>query len=103
MTEKQRGTADVTVIAWVDSPEAVAYLEKHFGQRARLSGTLEVEELVTQPADTGGLYVWLRYTHTCKNKGNHHHDAQRFFARAMDGTSHRSHLYETKLHEWDSL
>jgi hypothetical protein len=55
MAEKQRGTADVTVVAWVNSPEAVAYLVKHFAQRAQQQGTVLVEEPVTQSAPTGGL------------------------------------------------
>jgi hypothetical protein len=56
---------------------------------------------VTQPADTGGLFVWLRYTHTAKNQGNHHHDAQRFFARAMDGGPHQHRFYQSELNEWE--
>jgi hypothetical protein len=103
VTEKQRGTADMTLVAWVDSPEAVAYLANRFGQRARALGTLEVEEPVTQPVPTGGLYVWLRYTHHCKNKGNHDHDAKRFYAKAMDGGPHRHHLFRTELNDWDAF
>jgi hypothetical protein len=101
MTEKQRGMADVTLVAWVDSPEAVGYLAQHFGQRARQLGTLTVDKPITQPADTGGLFVWLRYRHTAKNRGNHDWDAQRFFARTMEGTSHRSHLYRAELNTWE--
>jgi hypothetical protein len=38
-----------------------------------------------------------------KNKGNHDWDAQRFFARAMDGGPHQSHLYQAELNSWEPV
>jgi hypothetical protein len=103
MTEKQRGTADVTVVAWVDGQEALAYLVRRFALRARQTGTLALSEPITQEVPAGsGLYVWLRYRHTCKNQGNHRWDAQRFFARAMRDGSYRGHLYRADLNSWES-
>jgi hypothetical protein len=95
MPEKQRGTADVTLTAWLlgDENGAGAYrVLQRFAQGARLRGTVV---LVGQPVwewmpdpDTPELEppvlrLTLRYRHTCKNRGNHDSDAQRFFERAL--------------------
>ena len=35
-----------------------------------------------------GYRVRLRYRHTCKNRGNHEWDAQRFLEKMWDGEEH---------------
>ncbi|HEY3002599.1 MAG TPA: hypothetical protein VGJ44_09620 [Kribbellaceae bacterium] len=104
MTEKQRGTADVTLVLWVDQPAAVDFLIRRFGRNAQDRGTLVVEDNPeVRPAETGGLFVALSYQHTAKNYGNGEWDARRFYEKAVEGAPFRFHLYRVDVNDWSPV
>lgn len=102
MTEKERGTADVTLVFWIDGVQGrqsvIDYIEKRFATRARQQSTVViVGEPEFEPAfepdapdEPPGYRVRLRYRHTAKNRGNHDWDAQRFLEHMLgdDGDEH---------------
>jgi len=107
VTEKQRGTADVTLVALVADRTLADRLVERFALRARQLGTLVLvgepafEEVPVRYPGVGpglGVEVRLRYRHTCKNRGNHDWDARRFFERAIGD---RGTLVRTELHDWE--
>ncbi len=108
MAEKMRGTADVTVVAVVENYQAVDYLKRRFGARARQLGTLvvtgteceEIPDPSTPDLDPPCVRVRLRYRHTCKNDGNHEWDARRFFERALADEEHWGDVVDVELHSW---
>jgi hypothetical protein len=117
MTEKQRGTADVTVVALVADQEAVTRLTQRFALRARETGTLTLAgapdtravAALYPPTEPGGepirglaVEVRLRYRHTCKNKGNHEGDARRFFERALSDGQTRATFLRAELNDWEA-
>ena len=115
MPEKQRGTADVTVTAWLlggDDGVGAQRVLQRFGQGARLRGTLVVTEQswewVPDPdspdVEPPVLRLTLRYRHTCKNRGNHESDARRFFTNALAvGTANEwaGDVINVTLNSWE--
>jgi hypothetical protein len=84
VTEKQHGTADVTLVALVSNfyGEGADHLLERFARQARINGTLVIVgiegEEAPDPADpeeATWTRVRLRYRHTAKNRGNHEWDA----------------------------
>jgi hypothetical protein len=109
MTEKQRGTADVTVIGLVADRTLAGQLVDGFALRARQTGSVVlvgepvIEEVPVHYPGVGpgvGIQVKLRYRHTAKNRGNHDWDARRFFERAIGD---RGTLIRTELHDWEPV
>lgn len=115
MTEKQRGTADVTLVFWIDGfkgrDSVLDDIEKRFATRARQQGMVViVGEPQFGPAfepdapdEPPGYRVRLRYRHTCKNRGNHEWDAQRFLEKMWDGEMHFGQFLETELNAWEPV
>jgi hypothetical protein len=115
VSEKQRGTADITLTAWLlddDDNGAGAYrVLQRFAQGSRLRGTVVITEQTLQSMpdpdtpqlDPPVLRLTLRYRHTCKNQGNHDSDTRRFFERALAvGTDHEwaGDVIEVTLNSW---
>jgi hypothetical protein len=111
VTEKLAGTADVSVIAWVDSRQAADHMLAKFGAGARSRGTLVIVSCESEPApdpwsplDEPGFRVRLRYRHTCRNQGNAEWDAKRFFAKTFpigtDDERFFAVLEEVVLNDW---
>jgi hypothetical protein len=115
VTEKQRGTADVTLTAWLlgDENGAGAYrVLQRFAQGARLRGTLVLTEQTWEwmpdpdmpQLDPPVLRLTLRYRHTCKNQGNHDSDARRFFDNALKigtGDEWAGEVIDVRLNSWE--
>ncbi len=109
MTEKQKGTADVTIIALVADRTLARQLVDRFALRSRQVGSVVLvgdpicEDVPVHYPGTGpgmGVQVRLRYRHTAKNKGNHDWDAQHFFQRAIGD---RGTLVRIELHDWEPV
>ena len=111
MTEKERGTADVTLVALVSNfyGEGVDHLLKRFALRARQAGTLEIvgvegEEAPdpdpVDPEEPTWTRVRLRYRHTARNRGNHEWDAQRFFEKALSDEVEAGCFERAELNDW---
>jgi hypothetical protein len=114
MTEKQRGTADVTVVFWIDGIEGqwsvLDYIERRFATIARRQGTVVIVGVTFEPAfepdaetEPPGYRVRLRYRHTAKNKGNHAHDAERFIEHMWDGEEHWGQFLQAELNAWEPV
>jgi hypothetical protein len=115
MPEKQRGTADVTLTAWLlgeDDGASAQRVLNRFGQGARLRGTLvfieQIWDWIPDPdapdVEPPVLRLTLRYRHTCKNRGNHQSDARRFFTNALAvGTDHEwaGDVIDVTLNSWE--
>ena len=50
-----------------------------------------------------GYRVRLRYRHTCKNRGNHEWDAQRFLEKMWDGEEHWGQFLQAELNAWEPI
>jgi len=114
VTEKLAGTADITVIVWVEKRQDADHMLTKFGAGARARGTLVIVSCDVEPApdplspqlDPPGFRVRLRYRHTCKNQGNHEWDAKRFFDKTFpdDGDDERfAVLEEVALNDWQRV
>jgi hypothetical protein len=115
LTEKEHGTADVTLVFWIDGYKGRhsvrGYIDQRFATRARQQGTVvivgkpEFEPAFEPdaPDEPPGYRVRLRYKHTCKNKGNHDHDAQRFLEKMWDGDEHFGQFLQAELNVWEPV
>jgi hypothetical protein len=109
VTEKLAGTADVTVVAWVENRRDADHMLAKFGAGARSRGTLVIVSCDVEPAPhplDPGFRVRLRYRHTCKNQGNHEWDAKRFFDKTFPvGTDDERFalLAEVVLNDWQKV
>jgi hypothetical protein len=114
MTSKPRGTADVTIVFFMSAGygryHAADYIERRFARRARQEGTLVlVGEPEFEPAfepgapeEPPGYRVRLHYRHTCKNRWNHEHDAQRFVERLRGDDEYIVQFERAELNSWES-
>jgi hypothetical protein len=115
MTGKAAGTADVTVVAWVENRQAADHMVAKFGAGARSRGTLVIVGCEVEPApdpwtphlDEPGFRVQLRYRHTCKNQGNGEWDTKRFFEKTFptgtDDERFFAVLEDVMLNDWERL
>src|SRR4051794_23935074 len=96
MTEKQRGTNDVSVI--VDCATKVD-AERFVGNFRRYAPTITTVSYESEEdVPGGGVTVTLRYAHTCKNRGNHYGDGRRFETGALANVG--GELDELVFHGW---
>jgi hypothetical protein len=114
MTEKQRGMADVTLVFWIDGVKGqwsvLDYIKERFATNARRQGTVIIVGVTFEPAfepdaenEPPGYRVRLRYRHTCKNRWNHDHDAQRFLEHMWDHEEHWGHFLQAELNAWEPV
>jgi hypothetical protein len=113
--EKQKGTADVTLVFWIDGIKGqwsvLNYIERRFAAHSRRQGTVIIGGATFEPAyepdaenEPPGYRVRLRYTHTCKNRWNHDHDAQRFLEKMWDEDGeHWGHFLQAELNAWEPV
>jgi hypothetical protein len=97
MSEKPVGTNDVTVIvccaSWEDANKFIIQFAT--------SRAIQIVDLKfdTEPdVPDSGWAVMLRFTNTCKNRGNHYSDARRFAQRALRGVN--GELDDLEFHGW---
>lgn len=115
MTSKPRGTADLTLTVWLladndGTGDGAWQVAKRFARVARERGSVVVVshewEWIENPTDASEPKVlrWtVRYRHTCRNMGNHAHDARRFFANALRigrDDEWAGDVLDVTLHSW---
>jgi hypothetical protein len=109
VTEKERGTADVTLVALVSNfyGEGADHLLKRFARQARANGTLVIVGIEgkeapdpTDPEESTWTRVRLRYQHTARNRGNHEWDARRCFEKALSDEVEAGVFERAELNDW---
>jgi hypothetical protein len=109
VTEKERGTADVTLVALVSNfyGEGADHLLERFARQARASGTLTVVSIDGEeapdpddPEEPTWTRVRLRYRHTARNRGNHEWDARRFLDKALSDEVEVGVFERAELNDW---
>jgi hypothetical protein len=110
MSEKQRGTADVTLVALISNwyGEGADHLLERFARQARANGTLVIVGIEgvegpdpDNPEELTWTRVRLRYRHTARNRGNHEWDARRFFEKALSDKVEAGIFEHAELNDWE--
>lgn len=113
-----RGTADVTLTAWLladadGGRSGAEHVVRRFGCTARIQGTLVVAGVswATAPdpeepeMEPPVHVVAVRYRHTCRNRYNHKHDGRRFLTSALRvgrDDEWAGDVIEVTLHSWQA-
>lgn len=100
---RNHGTYQVYMIVKLGSQAAFDHLERRFAMRAR-GRTLEILKFECDRLGPNDYVAYIRYTHTCRNKGNAQSDAKRFVHNAMrrtgNGELYRYEIEHLRTNPW---